>query len=467
MDLTRREVLTWSALGTGAVVLGNMGSLLAASPAAAASPRIGAPVLDPAGILDLPSGFSYQIVSRAGDPLPGGGLTPGRHDGTASFKGPQGGVRLVQNHEIGTSDPFPALAAAEFTYDPKAKGGTTTLTLDNHLNRVDEYVSLAGTFSNCAGGLTPWGTWLTCEETETKAGPTTDRDHGFVFEVDPQSPSNNVSPTPLTALGRFAHESVAIDPDRGDLYLTEDASAPNGLVYRFTPNDLSQTYGALRNGGTLAAMSCSLRGSHVTDLSVFSAPGTTLDVTWTPVAEPQAQTQSIRKQFDNSQVTRSRKFEGTWWGDATGNGNGKGSGSGHGRGDRKAEKAHIVCSFARITDGSLAEHDGQVWGYDPDDQTLTLELYLPLNPDPASDIPDGPDNICVSPYGGFFLAEDGVGVQHLLAVDPTGQATPFARNRLSSSEFTGVNFDPGGKVLFANIQDEGICFGITGPFHKL
>ncbi len=467
MDLTRREVLTWSALGTGAVVLGNMGSLLAASPAAAASPRIGEPVLDPAGILDLPAGFSYQIVSRAGDPLPGGGSTPGRHDGTASFDGPHGGVRLVQNHEIGTSDPFPALAAAEFTYDPKAKGGTTTLTLDNHLNRVDEYVSLAGTFSNCAGGLTPWGTWLTCEETETKAGPTTDRDHGFVFEVDPQSPSNNVSPTPLTALGRFAHESVAIDPDRGDLYLTEDASAPNGLVYRFTPNDLSQTYGALRNGGTLAAMSCSLRGSHVTDLSVFSVPGTTLDVTWTPVAEPQAQTQSIRKQFDNSQVTRSRKFEGTWWGDATGNGNGKGSGSGHGRGDRKAEKAHIVCSFARITDGSLAEHDGQVWGYDPDDQTLTLELYLPLNPDPASDIPDGPDNICVSPYGGFFLAEDGVGVQHLLAVDPTGQATVFARNRLSSSEFTGVNFDPGGKVLFANIQDEGICFGITGPFHKL
>ena len=152
-----------------------------------------------------------------------------------SFDGPHGGVRLVQNHEIGTSDPFPALAAAEFTYDPKAKGGTTTLTLDNHLNRVDEYVSLAGTFSNCAGGLTPWGTWLTCEETETKAGPTTDHDHGFVFEVDPQSPSNNVSPTPLTALGRFAHEAVAIDPDRGDLYLTEDASAPNGLVYRFTP----------------------------------------------------------------------------------------------------------------------------------------------------------------------------------------------------------------------------------------
>ena len=108
-----------------------------------------------------------------------------------------------------------------------------------------------------------------------------------------------------------------------------------------------------------------------------------------------------------------------------------------------------------------------MWGFDPDSQTLTLELYLPVNPAPRSDIPDGPDNICVSPYGGFFLAEDGEGVQHLLAVDELGNVRPFARNHISSSEFTGVNFGPGGKVLFANIQDQGLCFAITGPFHTL
>ena len=159
---------------------------------------------------------------------------------------------------------------------------------------------------------------------------------------------------------------------------TSPRTAAHRMDWSIASRDRSQTYGALRNGGTLTAMSCSLRGTHVPDLSVFSTPGTSLDVEWVSVLDPQAQAVSIRRQFDNAQITRSRKFEGAWWGDATGNG--EGSNSGHGRGNRKAEKAHIVCSFARLSDGSLAEHDGQVWGYDPDDQTLTLELYLPVNP---------------------------------------------------------------------------------------
>jgi len=454
MVVSRRELLSRSAVGAGAIALGNMTSLLAGR-TAFADRGIGDLVPDPAGVLDLPRGFAYKIVSRAGDPLPGGGVTPSRPDGTAAFKGTRGGVRIVQNHEIGNSDPNPTLAAPELTYDPKALGGTTTLTLDRNFDPVDQYVSLAGTFTNCAGGLTPWDTWLTCEETEQVAGPTNDKNHGFVFEVDPADPSNNTTPTPLEALGRFAHEAVTIDPDRGDVYLTEDASGPNGLVYRFRPNDRHREYGALRNGGTLTAMSCSRRGVQVPDLSVFSTPGTKLDVKWVAVPDPAAASLSIRKQFASTDVTRSRKFEGAWWDD--------GKGHGHGRKSR----ALIVCSFARLSDGSLAEHDGQVWAYDPDRRTLTLELYLPLNPDITSDIPDGPDNISVSPYGGFFLAEDGLGAQHLLAVDDDANVTPFARNRLSGSEFTGVNFAPNGKALFANIQDEGLCFAITGPFNRL
>jgi secreted PhoX family phosphatase len=453
--LSRRDVLVRSAIGGGVLAVGNLSSLFSAGPSFAAGlgDGLGAPNPDPAGVLDLPKGFSYTIVSRAGDPLPGGGITPGRHDGSAAFRGPRLGTRLVQNHEISASDPAPTDAAPELTYDPMQKGGTTTLTLDWRNRRVDEYVSLAGTSSNCAGGKTPWGTWLSCEETELRTGATATMDHGFVFEVDPGDPSHNVNPTPLTALGRFAHEAVCVDPKRGDLYLTEDASGPNGLVYRFEPKDRHQEYGSLRNGGTLTAMKCTKDGNHVPDLSVFSEPGTRLQVSWVPVPDSQAATTSVRKQFADTDVTRSRKFEGAWWGDTTPLG-------------RSGPAAHLVCSFARLSDGSKAEHDGQVWSYDPSSRTLTLEVHFPLNTDTASDNPDGPDHITVTHYGGLFLAEDGAGVQHLLAVDRRGVTRVFARNRLSESEFTGVNFAPDAQTLFANIQDQGLCFAITGPFLK-
>lgn len=477
MDLTRREVLTWSALGTGAVVLGNMGSLLAASPAAAASPRIGAPVLDPAGILDLPSGFSYQIVSRAGDPLPGGGLTPGRHDGTASFKGPQGGVRLVQNHEIGTSDPFPALAAAEFTYDPKAKGGTTTLTLDNHLNRVDEYVSLAGTFSNCAGGLTPWGTWLTCEETETKAGTpwsgngqsgSYSRDHGYVFEV---FGDGRALPKPIKAFGRYAHEAVAVDPSRTRVYLSEDASNPNGLFYRWTaPRGVKLAAGCAdllgATEGTLEAMAIMMDdGSVLPDVAYLTSAqlGRPFPVKWVTVAERDAQTTSVRKQFTD-EITRGKKFEGVF-------GTDKG--------------VYVVNSFAFNT-GDLPEdavkHDGMVWFYSYDEQTITLVTYFPHQSStsdgtaPRYDgvVFDGPDNVTVTPWGSLVLAEDGVGASHVLSSVPGGPTYAIARNQLNIgtasapefSEFTGPTFSADGEVLFVNIQVPGITLAITGPWEK-
>jgi secreted PhoX family phosphatase len=371
-------------------------------------------------------------------------VLPDRFDGTAAFATGRS-TFLVRNHEQSTGAALPALAAAELTYDPGAHGGTSTVEIDRRGYKVDEYVSLAGTNNNCAGGLTPWGTWLTCEETEAKAG--TDgltKDHGFVFEVDPTRPERNVAPTPLPALGRFAHEATTTDPRSGIVYLTEDAGGPNGLVYRCLPNKPLRGHGSLRAGGLLQAMRCTDGGTFVPDLSAYSVPGTTLSVGWVDVPDPLASSVSTRTQLP--EVTRSRKFEGAWWGNGS---------------------AYIVCSFARTTDGSVGQHDGQVWRHDPARRTLTLDVNFGVNPDVASDNPDGPDNITVSPWGGVILAEDGSGVQHLLAVTPEGETVLLARNARDDGEFTGVTFSADKQTLYANLQAPGVTFAITGPFNKL
>jgi secreted PhoX family phosphatase len=456
MPLSRRDLLRTSAAGAGALALGNVGALFTAPGAsmAAVVGGYGRILPDKAGLLDLPKGFRYRIVSEVGVPMASGAGVPDAFDGTGTYAGPNGTTLLVRNHEQGTSGTPKVVGPANITYDPGAAGGTTNLEVDGNGVLLDEYVSLAGTMVNCAGGVTPWGTWLTCEETEAKAGGALTKDHGFVFEVDPFGNNRNKNPFPLMAMGRFAHEAVAVDPRNSTAYLTEDAGNPNGLLYRFVPTVKTARYGNYRRGGTLTAMLCTDGGQVVTDLSPYSTPGKRLAVQWVPVADPLAAAVSTRKQFQWSgdpsnvggPVTRSRKFEGAWWGNG---------------------RAYVVTSFARLSDGSLAEHDGQVWSYDPLTSSLRLELRMAVNRTPTGggrDKPDGPDNICVNPYGGLMLAEDGEGVQHLLTVSPDGVPSVFARNARDDGEFTGVCFSPDGRWMFASIQRPGITFAITGPF---
>lgn len=470
--LSRRSFLNRSAAtGLGVALAGSLDSIFgatAASGADTATGGFGPLVADPRGKLSLPPGFTYTVIAQEGvSVLDSGEKTPGRMDGTASFPRPRGdGVVLVNNHEISglpeENVPVPHLSG--LVYDPGAYGGTTNIEVDAEGKRVREYVSLAGTDNNCAGGATPWNTWLSCEETEdvpdaSDPENTLTKRHGYVFEVDPYVQVANRNPKPIKALGRFAHEAAVVDPNEGVLYLSEDASEPNGLLYRWTPPSaaLPLGRGSLRRlgdqDGVLEAMRAFTgAGRFVPDLSLATRPGTTFDLEWVTVEERDAVTTSTRKQFDyddvsgtpGGRITRSRKFEGQWWGDGG---------------------AYVVASFARFEDGSARQHDGQVWFLDPLRQTLELKLIFAYTPRDQDSDPDGPDNITVSPFGGVILAEDGEGKQHLVGASSSGKTFFFARNEIEGdSEFTGPNFAPDRRTLYANVQSPGHVFAIRGPF---
>ncbi len=454
--VSRRALLSRSAAGgLGLVLSGGVNGLFGSGVAAArrgdAGPGYGPLVPDPAGILSLPAGFGYTIVARSGvTRLDSGEPTPDDPDGTAAFvrRGADGSV-LVNNHEIGGSEAHGVPQPAGFVYDAAARGGTTTIEVDRRGQRVRESVSLAGTHNNCAGGRTPWETWITCEETEAILA----KPHGYCFEVDPHDAEANRDPQPIRCLGRFAHESIVVDPDRHAIYLTEDAGRPNGLLYRWTPprRALPLRQGSLRRLAADAGRLEALRafrpsGEFVPDLSVATEPGTTFRASWVTVPDRDAMNGTpVRRQV--AQITRSRKLEGMWWGD---------------------DGAYFVASFARTADGSAAQHDGQVWYLDPDRDTIELRLHFAYTPADQDADPDGPDNITVSAYGGLILAEDGDGRNHLVGCDDDGRTFSFARNELDGdSEFTGPTFSRDRRTLFANVQSPGHVFAIRGPFRKL
>jgi secreted PhoX family phosphatase len=492
-------------LGTSAATgIGIAAAGVALSPSASATPStgastatpaalgrsgrtLGALVTDPKGLLSLAAGFSYTVVSVAGETtLTTGEKSPGRPDGTGAFRAGRA-VRLVQNHELspGAADPVPTLVGTVFDAGIKDAGGCTVIEVARDGARVSEWVGLSGTISNCAGGVTPWDTWLTCEETEVRAGTaygangSTAQDHGWIFEVAPAE-SAQQHPVPIKAFGRYAHEAVVVMKDM-TVYLTEDASSPNGLLYRWTGGHRSDAKpGFLQSlaptAGTLEAMRVqNTDGQWVDDLSRFTSAqvGRELKVAWVKVPDRLATTTSVRKQFTTAaQVTRGKKLEGAW---------------------ADARGVYFASSYAGYSDipALSVPHDGQIWYLDHDRQTLTLQAYFPYirelhTPSTAGgwtpwtlqeqrslpDIFDGPDNVHVSPWGGLVIAEDGEGLNGLFIWTEDGGAQRLARNDIlfqgtENAEMTGPTFSPDGSILFANVQEPGHTYAIHGDFRPV
>ncbi|WP_405858628.1 PhoX family protein [Streptomyces sp. NBC_00090] len=458
MSATRRQILSSTGASVAGIAFTGAFSELFAGSAAAAGDlgKLGTrggygPLLpDPAGLLDLPAGFRYKVLSRQGEPLRSGeGPVPSNHDGMGAFPGRRGRVHLVRNHENRVTGRIGVPTVPGLTYDPAAKGGCTALELDGRNNVLGERVAIAGTAVNCAGGHTPWNTWLTCEETEDRAGTNGyTKDHGFIFEVDGADP-HRTGAVPLTAMGRFQHEAIAVDPSSGIVYETEDAfQQPFGLFYRFLPHKPLGGTGSLRAGGALEAM----RVPGVPDLSVVQETGARFEgVEWVPVPDPQATETPIRLQdFGPKGITHAQKLEGCYWG---------------------GRAVYFVSSFARLTDGSGATHFGQVWKYEPHRRRLTLVVVF----GPSTDIQlpgESPDNICLTPSGGLMVSEDGEGAQHVYGVSRKGEVYPVARGAQNIGtpeapewgEFAGVTFSPDGSTMYVNCYTPGTTFAVTGPW---
>lgn len=397
--------------------------------------------------LSLPPGFSYTVVSRSGQPMADGLPTPGAFDGMAAFPLANGHVRLIRNHENRDLPATARLKGSPTTaYDPRAGGCVSSLELqladDGTPRLVRDFISLNGTSINCAGGPTPWGSWLTCEETTQGKQVGWEQEHGYIFEI-PAAAERTVEPVPLKAMGRFVHEAVAVDPETGIVYETEDRQIAG--FYRFLPKER----GVLQAGGTLQMLAITGRENY--DTADGQRVGEALPVHWVEIANPDpgalwGEDNNVYAQGFTLGGARFSRLEGCWYGDRS--------------------------IYFHATNGGDA-HLGQVWRYRPgstasDGGTLTLVFESP-----SADVLNAPDNITVSPRRGIVICEDN-SAPFVRGLTPDGAIFDVARNIANTTEFAGACFSPDGRVLFVNIMgstvdagpDQGMTLAIRGPWEK-
>ena len=437
MFLSRRKLLSLAGVGFGGAILAaplkNLYANLAAGKESLAD-RIGELIPDPQGILDLPAGFKYKVISRVGEEMNDGYVVPNLHDGMGAFEGKKGQTILVRNHEISPIQAVNNYGDKIPQYDRTCPGGTTTLIVDSDRNLVKHYLSLAGTNRNCAGGTTPWGSWISCEEeistpypppgyTQAQVEPywgKIEQKHGYNFEVPAMG--GLAEPIPLVAMGRFRHEAIATDPKTGYIYQTEDQL--NSCIYRFRPNKA----GNLLAGGTLEALV--IKDNPQIDTGINFPVGRSFDVTWVELEDVDPEHDSLRYEAQSKGAAIFRRGEGMCYA------NGE--------------------LYWTATNGGAAQV-GQVFRYNLGKDTV--ELFVES---PGYDILDYPDNLTLAPFGDLIVCEDGKDEQFLIGITQKGNYYKFARNALNNSEFAGVCFSPDSKTMFVNIYDPGMTLAIWG-----
>lgn len=537
---SRRRLLQGSGVLAASTFVGTMSALHARN-ALAATGKQTVSAMSPYGpiapvndlvtglpLLQLPAGFSYKSYGWTGDVMTSGGATPGSHDGMAVVETRRVGRGtehlLIRNHErglvgtqaqqiqaqamystglvngiirvnsgsqvirIGASGTVTNPASPDPTpYVGYAGGGTTFLAFRDG-NWVASGPSIGGTAVNCAGGPTPWGTWLTCEETILDFSRIGGAKHGYVFETD-SDPAQSIA-QPIVGMGRFVHEAVAVDPTTGYVYETED-SRNLSAFFRYVPSDTSGQVGSLHNGGQLQAARIKAIVKKAVPATIEQANdvgflnpdiGDEYELEWVDINGPDADPVVVTGQpggvsfgfmagptFEalGKGCTRWSRGEGIW---------------------HAAGKMFVIDTSAGL-DGSNRPGRGEGACWELNLATMRIRAIFVSGNQTAG---NNPDNVTVSPRGGVVLCEDGGASTdafgsgaRLLGLDAGGQAYIFCKNNVNlsaaqiaaagksvsagdrrSSEFCGACFDPTGRLLFVNMQTPGITFAITGPWAK-
>ena len=389
-------------------------------------------------VLDLHPKLQYKVISKAGSTMSDGLRLPDLPDGMGAFN-VNNNIVLVRNHEL---HPRSKMNKSAFKnpekqmkelgrkhYDKYSIGGTTTVVLNRTTKLVKrEFLSLSGTNTNCSGGVTPWGTWITCEENIQKKKENT-VPHGYAFEVDPRN--NFLSdPIPLKNMGRFHHEAIAFDKFH-NAYLTEDRS--DGLIYKFVPKNKD----SLIEGDLYALKIQGTKDSRNWKNSSIKANKRYV-AKWIKIEDVDPSSDTMRYEGYSNGATLFSRPEGIV---------------------ASKDSLYVCCTSG----GPL--NRGQIWKIIPTKKGETyIELWHEVQDRSSINMPD---NIVVAPWGDLIICEDNSRLNRLWGITPKGNPYLIAENNYSGAEFAGVCFSPFDNTLFVNLQQEGLTLSIDGNWQEV